>query len=98
MSKMVAKEFRGVSIQEAFRLVNNCIRDRILVAVQHHDVRWDANRRGENKRIKRSLRYIVLRSLKDIDDGKRKEKDRLNKEYGLTDEDWEMSLDEGWNI
>ena len=58
MSKMVAKEFRGVSIQEAFRLVNNCIRDRILVAVQHHDVRWDANRRGENKRIKRSLRYM----------------------------------------
>jgi len=98
IAKLVTKEFEGVNLQEAFRLVNNCIRDRVLVAVQHPDLRWDKNRKPENRRKQLSLRYIVLRHETDIVNKDRKEKDRLNEEYGLTDEDWEVPLDEGWNV
>ena len=85
IAKLIVREFK-INQQEAFRLVNNCIRDRILVEVDYHE-----------KGTRRSKKYIVLRTMDDIQNEKDEERQRMNEEYGLTDEDWEIPLDDWWS-
>ena len=57
MAKTLAKGLH-VEIREAFRLVNNCIRDRIIVAVE-----WPKEEDERRKVIK----WIIIRNMTDVE-------------------------------
>ena len=86
MARLFHKEL-GITLNDGFWLVNNCIRDGILVGVD-----WKPKGKKKGKRWKNILWYIVMESAETVEKRNKEEKDRLNKKYGLTDDDWKEPL------
>lgn len=87
IARLLHKEL-GVTLNDAFWLVNNCIRDKILVGID-----WKPKGKMRGKRWKNILWYIVVDSREVIENRKKEEIEELNKKYGLTEDDWKEPLE-----